>query len=856
MTSKSYFFLTFLLALGTGSLRSERSIYLNTLDLTPFVAGFAKTTANQTFEKKPLQVGTQTFSQGIWSHAPCTTRLALPSDALFLCATVGVQLQAGKGGTVRFLIKDEENAILFDSGVMNADTPARDLEIPLNGRKYVTLVTDPGSDGNNGDHAVWGQARLIVSGRGLPAPAFVRNDVISPDISSLQMPVEAPVDGLLIGNGRLGASIWGEVRVLRFSLDLAGLWTRQPGPPCPPLIGLNPEAALQALPQTGPGSGPRRLPLGRLELTPKFSNNYANISVNHGTGVALANFAASTASVSALIHAEEPVLLINCGLNEFGAQLLPPAAAARLGLPEPQKGEEVLPSGTFSWFALQNGPETTFTGSLLRPKTGAEPWLVLVTAESAPDLKTAREAVLARLLRIAGTEWKTTLKAHADWWKVYNDQVRLLPGPMVWKSRTRLAQYVLGSSARAGMEPGGWLWTFEEADPDRLPAALSTGYPACAPLFASYRLGFAETATALSEWHLARREIYGQHARAVFGATGLLAPGLLLPNGAPAALAPECLDPALAAQAGWPFLLRARLDPTAPFVSEKALPWLEDTARALSQLAGGENSPAPKLPWGSSPGRAPDSPPSAATTWQDSLLLRHSFGALGDVANSLNNNALGAKWSALSARVPLPSSFAEKTPGQPWPGPGERPGQLLALHPLNLVALPSLPLENPPGPVPLSTRLWLACAASRGQPAEAARTALVPVGRNGLPLALERDPGGIQGLLAQTLEFVENQFLVETPEGAALVFPNLPPDWSSSSSFKNLTLGRGVRFSGDWAGGALRQVEVTASRDGEVSLVDVFGAKGFKTSHKGYRRAGGKIILSLKGGETAVLKAP
>jgi len=76
-------------------------------------------------------------------------------------AYVGVDLENASGPrTVIFRVyKDDE--LVFDSGVMNANTPEKYIKVDIEGAKKVKLVVNDAGDNINGDHGDWCDAKFI-----------------------------------------------------------------------------------------------------------------------------------------------------------------------------------------------------------------------------------------------------------------------------------------------------------------------------------------------------------------------------------------------------------------------------------------------------------------------------------------------------------------------------------------------------------------------------------------------------------------------------------------------------------------------------------------------------------------------
>lgn len=108
-----------------------------------------------------LTVQGETFAKGIGAHANSEIVYRLePTDAVFM-TKVGVDdasKEQSPASVVFQVLADGE--VVYDSGVMTASMPAAAVELDVLGVRELTLRATDAGDGNNSDHADWGDARL------------------------------------------------------------------------------------------------------------------------------------------------------------------------------------------------------------------------------------------------------------------------------------------------------------------------------------------------------------------------------------------------------------------------------------------------------------------------------------------------------------------------------------------------------------------------------------------------------------------------------------------------------------------------------------------------------------------------
>ncbi|GAF73380.1 unnamed protein product, partial [marine sediment metagenome] len=112
-----------------------------------------------TFRGEPIRVGGQRFSKGIGAKSKCAVMFKVTACADRFRATVALDKSSREEGSGRFRVYNEDffaNKVLWDSGKMRKDSPAREIDIELKDVDCLMLVFD-GKDvlGN------WADARVI-----------------------------------------------------------------------------------------------------------------------------------------------------------------------------------------------------------------------------------------------------------------------------------------------------------------------------------------------------------------------------------------------------------------------------------------------------------------------------------------------------------------------------------------------------------------------------------------------------------------------------------------------------------------------------------------------------------------------
>lgn len=105
------------------------------------------------------------YNKGIGTHATSTIVYDLSEENYkFFEAYVGVdrEMRNSKVSSLSFEIYADGKKV-FDSGVMNSDTPRKHVLIPIVGVSELKLVAKDGGNGNGGDHADWADAKLLYA---------------------------------------------------------------------------------------------------------------------------------------------------------------------------------------------------------------------------------------------------------------------------------------------------------------------------------------------------------------------------------------------------------------------------------------------------------------------------------------------------------------------------------------------------------------------------------------------------------------------------------------------------------------------------------------------------------------------
>ena len=99
---------------------------LETLQLQYVEQEWGQPQPNQSVDRHPLAIGGKQFEHGLGTHANSVFRLALGGKGERFTATVGVDDEVGKQGSIEFQVTGDGKT-LWESGVLRGGDPAKEV---------------------------------------------------------------------------------------------------------------------------------------------------------------------------------------------------------------------------------------------------------------------------------------------------------------------------------------------------------------------------------------------------------------------------------------------------------------------------------------------------------------------------------------------------------------------------------------------------------------------------------------------------------------------------------------------------------------------------------------------------------
>jgi hypothetical protein len=100
-----------------------------------------------------------TFAKGLGTHAASDIRYALNGSCTSFLASVGLDDEAGAGGSVIFQVFTDGTK-RFDSGLMIGTTATQSVNVDVTGVTQLQLVVTDGGNGTSSDHGDWADAKV------------------------------------------------------------------------------------------------------------------------------------------------------------------------------------------------------------------------------------------------------------------------------------------------------------------------------------------------------------------------------------------------------------------------------------------------------------------------------------------------------------------------------------------------------------------------------------------------------------------------------------------------------------------------------------------------------------------------
>lgn len=733
---------------------------------------------------------------------------------------------------------------------------------------------------------------LAFSSTALAADTDKRETATGPAAQSnleLTAPIERWDQAIPLGNGLTGGLLWGSGQNLKLSLDRGDLWDlRTPDTllrddwtwaTIRKLVAEKNQKRISELFDVpyNAFAYPTKIPAGRLELT--LAGSQAAESFSLDLASAVAHVKLSSDAVDVFYSAEEPVAMLRVAGPRPKWRIVAPDSLEKLGYGPPEAGSD----GPTSWSVQEAalGLKYAVVVGERRVESTTEIALTITSTHDDPDpLALGRRRVKAALH--AG--YDSMIEPHLAWWRQFwsPSSVRV-PDSEVQKHYD-LVQYFYGAASRRGAPPMPLqgVWT---ADQGTLPPwhgdyhhDLNTQLTYWAYL-ASGR--FDQGAAFLDfMWDLLPS--HRKFAREFYGTTGAAVPGVMTLDGkAMGGWSQYSLSPTNGAWVAQAFYLHWRYTMDREFLAERAYPYCEAIGASLADLLESDAGGKLKLPLSSSPEIHNNSLAAWLTpnSTNDLSILRWLFGALVEMATSLDDEPAAARWQkTLDALDDLAvegeSGPLKLSPDESLAESHRHHSHLMPIHPLGILHSEGADRDRRIIDASLAEidRLgtgawcgysfsWMSCIAARaGKPDRAVENLEIFleafISRNGFHVNGDHKRLGYSNFSYRpfTLEgnFAAGQavheMLLGSWGGVVRIFPAVPEKWPDVS-FRDLRGEGGFVVSARRAKGATVWVRIVATHDASLQLRDPFVGKPVSWNRADVRKTGTDYRCTLAAGE-------
>jgi alpha-L-fucosidase 2 len=714
---------------------------------------------------------------------------------------------------------------------------------------------------------------LAPAGAGLPRPEHGL---------SFDTPVSVWDEALPLGNGNLGALVWGDGHPLRISLDRTDLWDLRPVPEFHTeeysyakmreweKVG-KVDDLLRVYDNPYNRPAPTRIPAGRIEMEMGDGAAFSRTEISLADATANVAFADGR-EVRVWIHGEQAVGVITMpapgpdairlAAPEFGGKPEGPAKPAivagevsQLGYPPPatSSGETWTAYEQEGWGGFRF---SVYLGWRVSGDAWTGAWSIASTAEGPDPLARAKQRVEAVLEGDAAA----FRAAHEAWWKHYWGRSWVaVPNPVI-ERQWYLETYKFGAASRRGHPPitlqGPWT-----ADDGKLPPwkgdyhhDLNTEL--CYwPCYSGNRL---DEGLAFLDWLWASRDNCKEWTQRFFGMPGMNVPMTAdLNNNQIGGWRQYTHSSTTGAWLAHHFYLHWRYSRDPQFLAERAYPYLRDCAVFIEAVTSERDAAGLRtLPLSSSP-EINDNRPNAwfpSITNYDLALVRWLMQATAELAEAAGQADDAKHWREVLSEMPELSRGDDGgllvAKDYPLPASHRHFSHLMAIHPLGLLDVDQGEAAEKSIQASLAEldRLgsgawcgysfaWLTSLAARARDGARAEKALDIFStaftlRNSFHCNGDQSGKGYSTFTYRPFTLEGNfaaaaglqEMLLQSHTGVIEVFPAVPESWQDAA-FHTLRAEGAFLVSAEHQQGKTVRVEITAERGGPCRLRSPFSGK-------------------------------
>ena len=680
---------------------------------------------------------------------------------------------------------------------------------------------------------------------------------------TLQAPIKTWDEAVPLGNGLIGALVWGEGNVLRLSLDRGDLWdNRRPDiyaqsdwtyATIKRLVAAKNQKEMERLFDTPYEATPypTKLPAGRVELRFADGTELDNVQLDLAHAEARARFlgAPPASDIRAFVDDGAPVVMLSLP-SAYGAGtgmdllVTAPAAVSKLGYP----AAVAIDANGFRGYE-QRAPTGVRYGVLAKLRAAARATLA-ITVFASTDGSDPLPAAKAALDRALTDGYDRRFDAHTAWWnRFWATSSVSIPDERLQRHYD-LVKYFYGAASRVGAPPMPLqgVWTADNGNLPPWKGDYHNDLNTQTTYIAYQTAGLFDAGESFLKYMAGLLPEFRRFAKSFYGIDGAVVPGVMAQDGrATAGWAQYSLSPTNGAWISHLFARHWRYTRDAAFLEREAYPFCRDIATALKALLVEGPDHLLRLPLSSSPEIFDNS----MRAWLPSMsnydlaLVRGSFADMAELEAARGRGAEAARWRDLVKKLPddivdpVTGSlmFAE---GLPYDASHRHFSHAIGIHPLGQLSTDPRITNNTLDVIKAKgtqqwvgySFSWFATMLARAERGSEALDYLRKYERsftlrNGFHANGEQTRDGLSNFHYRPFTLEGNflameaihEMLLQSDHGTLRVFPAVSPEWRDVS-FSNLRAEGGFIVTAERRNGRTARIVVKATVDGLLRLLD------------------------------------
>jgi alpha-L-fucosidase 2 len=505
----------------------------------------------------------------------------------------------------------------------------------------------------------------------------------------LATPVVHWFDGIPLGNGQLGALIWGREDQVEIKLDRLDIWTE-----CYPpdfaaenftykkmatSVAAHRASQKSDVPMekarghdalfSGSWAPPTHLPIGKLKITLPKESRASFYTLDLGRAEAGIEFQTGRPA-RAIACATAPVVIVRFPGKLAGMDLWAPGvdpkwptkwafAAPVFGQDQTARWyEQSVPEGTNPGYGGSNKESAwKFVVFAQQQIVGDDTLLLLTITSSKSDGDDPLMAARARVNRALATGWEALAAEHsASWVRFWSSSALHVPDEAVLR-HYYIARYYLGASSAPGFPAMAALqsiWTDDKFPVPSFRNGLHNDLETQVQYQSYQAAGDFAVGRVFLEYVWELMPTWRGFAQSFYETGGAAMPSVMSLAGNPTGGWPQYqLSPTYAGWFGWLFYQHWRYTQDREFLETRAYPWCAAIAECWSQLLKPDEKGILKLPLSSSAEVFNDSLRAwmKPNTTQDIDLMQAHLLGLAEMADVLGKGAEVARWRDLAGKL-------------------------------------------------------------------------------------------------------------------------------------------------------------------------------------------------------------